>query len=120
MLNKISDHILAFFFRQDDLEDYFDDFKDKIESASNKNVRKNAVAYLVNEVWRLKLNFKYIKCKGHAESKARPHTAFKIEELESILEYTLKERPNYKMYCIVLTLFKIAGRVQDAAVLTFG
>ena len=110
----------AFSFRQDDLEDYFDDFKSKIESASNKNVRKNAIAYLVNEVWRLKLNFKYIKCISHTKSMKNPHTAFEIEELEKILHYTLHERKNHKMYCVILTLFKIAGRVQDAAFLTFG
>jgi siderophore synthetase component len=92
------------------VDTYFDGFEGKVESASNKRVRKQAIKWLINEVWRENLDFKSIKCKDSKDCKKNPHTAFTVDEFKKMLKLTL-EAKNLELHCALLALYTFAARV---------
>jgi hypothetical protein len=64
---------------------------------------------LLNECWKLHLDFTGISTKGHAKAIKREHTAWTEEEREELCEFA-KEN-NYEMYALIRILFDIAGRI---------
>ena len=72
-------------------------------------MRKQAITFLVNDVYRKKLIFKRISVKGHIDAKSKPHTAFSEKDLEKMMTYA-RER-NYQIYSLMLTLFTLTCRV---------
>ena len=50
-------------------------------------MRKQAITFLVNDVYRKKLLFKRVSVKGHIDAKSKPHTAFSEKDLETMMKY---------------------------------
>ena len=72
-------------------------------------MRKQAITYLVNDVYRKSLIFKKVSVKGHKDALTRPHTAFNEKELEQMMKYAREK--NYLIYSLMLTLFTLTCRV---------
>ena len=55
---------------------WLDTFGDKVEGKDNKRIRRQAISFLVNNVWLKNISFKMYKYRGHRDAIKRPHKAW--------------------------------------------